>query len=111
SARLLRATIYCFETRGKQRLKADDHERVWYSDYLDFLASEGLFATFLTPGAEGGGDPDKRWDTARICEFNEISAFYGLQYWYTWQVTILGLGPIWQSGNAEAKRRAADLLG
>ena len=22
-------------------------------------------------------------------------AFYGLAYWYTWQVTILGLGPIW----------------
>lgn len=108
--RLLRATIEWFEERGKERLKADDHERVWYSDYLDFIAREGLFATFLTPAAEAGDAADKRWDTARNCAFNEISAFYGLQYWYTWQVTILGLGPIWQSGNAEAKARAAELL-
>src|SRR4051812_25121882 len=110
SRRLLRATIDWFEERGKARLKADDHERVWYSDYLDFLASEGLLAKFLTPEGDAGGDPDKRWDTARNCEFNEISAFYGLQYWYTWQVTILGLGPIWQSGNVAAKQRAARLL-
>jgi acyl-CoA dehydrogenase len=108
--RLLRATIDWFEERGKERLKADDHERVWYSDYLDFIAREGLFATFLTPAAEGGDSSDKRWDTARNCAFNEISAFYGLQYWYTWQVTILGLGPIWQSSNADAKARAAQLL-
>jgi acyl-CoA dehydrogenase len=108
--RLLRATIDWFEERGKARLKADDHERVWYSDYLDFIAREGLFATFLTPAAQGGGSPDKRWDTARNCAFNEISAFYGLQYWYTWQVTILGLGPIWQSANEQAKARAAKLL-
>ncbi|HEX6713728.1 MAG TPA: hypothetical protein VF066_10095, partial [Thermoleophilaceae bacterium] len=108
--RLLRATIDWFEERGKERLKADDHERVWYSDYLEFIAREGLFAKFLTPAADGAGDADKHWDTARICAFNEISAFYGLQYWYTWQVTILGLGPIWQSPNAEAKARAAKLL-
>src|SRR3954451_14690266 len=110
SRRLLKATIDWFESRGKERLKEDDRERVWYSDYLDFLASEGLLATFLTPAANGGGDADKRWDTARICAFNEISAFYGLQYWYTWQVTILGLGPIWQSANAAARERAAKLL-
>src|SRR3954452_8318944 len=110
SRRLLKATIEWFESRGKERLKEDDRERVWYQDYLDFLASEGLLAKFLTPAADGGRDPDKRWDTARNCEFNEISAFYGLQYWYTWQVSILGLGPIWQSANEDAKARAAKLL-
>jgi len=110
SRRLLRATIDFFESRGKEQLKADDRERVWYSDYLDFIAHEGVFATFLTPAAEAGGSPDKRWDSARICAFNEVSAFYGLQHWYTWQVSILGLGPIWQSANAAAKQRAAKLL-
>ena len=110
SRRLLLATIEFFESRGKEHLKADDRDRVWYSDYLDFIAREGLFATFLTPAAQAGGSADKRWDTARICAFNEISAFYGLQHWYTWQVSILGLGPIWQSANEEAKRRAAKLL-
>ena len=46
----------------------------------------------------------------RICAFNEITGFYGLPYWYTWQVSILGLGPIWQSENAAARQRAAELL-
>jgi hypothetical protein len=69
-----------------------------------------VFATLLTPAAEGGGDAEKRWDTTRICAFNEITGFYGLAYWYTWQVSILGLGPIWQSENAAARARAAELL-
>jgi acyl-CoA dehydrogenase len=108
--RIMLATIEFFESRGKARLKDDDHERTWYADFLDFVARERVFATLLTPAADAGGDPDKRWDTARICAFNEITGFYGLPYWYTWQVSILGLGPIWQSDNAAARKRAADLL-
>ncbi|WP_372729206.1 acyl-CoA dehydrogenase family protein, partial [Nocardioides sp.] len=57
------------------------------------------------PGEQGG-----RWDTARICAFGEVLAFYGLGYWYAWQVTILGLGPIWQSENEAAKARATEIL-
>src|SRR4051794_20626672 len=108
--RALLATIEWFEERGKRKLKDDDHERVWYADFLEFVKRERIFASFLTPAAEAQKDSGKRWDTARICAFNEITGFYGLPYWYTWQVTILGLGPIWQSGNAEARRRATGLL-
>jgi acyl-CoA dehydrogenase len=43
-------------------------------------------------------------------EFNEILAFYGLHYWYTWQVTALGLGPIWMSKNEDVKKKTAQLL-
>ena len=103
--RLLRATTEWFEARGKTELKRVHHEREWYGDFLDFMASEKAFATFLTPGSQGG-----RWDTARICAFGEVLAFYGLGYWYAWQVTILGLGPVWQSDNQEAKARAAQIL-
>ncbi|MEJ2856629.1 MULTISPECIES: acyl-CoA dehydrogenase [unclassified Saccharothrix] len=110
SRRLLRATIDWFEERGKRRLIADDQSRVWYAEFLEFQAREKLFATFLTPAAEGGGDPNKRWDATRNAVLSEILGFYGLQYWYTWQVTVLGLGPIWMSDNAAAKKRAADLL-
>ena len=42
--------------------------------------------------------------------FSEILAFYGVDYWYARQVTILGLGPIWQSDNVSARRRAAQWL-
>jgi alkylation response protein AidB-like acyl-CoA dehydrogenase len=110
SRRIMLATIEFFESRGKAELKRADHEREWYADFLDFVKRERVFSTLLTPAAEANGDERKRWDTARICAFNEITGFYGLAYWYTWQVSILGLGPIWQSGNAEARRRAAELL-
>ena len=93
----IEATIAWFEERGKVALKDADREHRWYSDYLDFQAREGIFSRFLTPARDGGGDPERRWDTQRISAFSEVSAFYGLAYWYTWQVTILGLGPIFQS--------------
>ncbi|WP_280352994.1 acyl-CoA dehydrogenase family protein [Nocardia otitidiscaviarum] len=108
--RLLRATVDWFERKGKARLLADSRDRVWYSDFLDFVKSEKVFATFLTPAAQADGDPNKRWDTARIAMMSKILGFYGMQYWYVWQVTILGLGPIWQSRNAAAKARAAAAL-
>ncbi len=105
--RLLRATIDWFEERGLRRLVSDYHAHVFYSDFLEFAGKEGLFSTFLTPASEAEGDPDKRWDTARIAALSEVLGFYGLNYWYPWQVTILGLGPVWQSDNAEVRRRAA----
>ena len=106
----IEATIAWFEERGKVALKDADREHRWYSDYLAFQAQEGIFSRFLTPARDGGGDPERRWDTQRICAFNEVSAFYGLAYWYTWQVTILGLGPIFMSENEAARARAARLL-
>jgi alkylation response protein AidB-like acyl-CoA dehydrogenase len=110
SRRLLLATIEFFEERGKKVLLDSYIDRVWYSDFLDFAAKEGLFATFLTPAADGGGDPDKRWDTARNAALSEILGFYGLGYWYAWQVTVLGLGPVWQSANPVARAQTAQLL-
>lgn len=107
--RLLRATIDWFEARGKRRIIEDYRSRAWLGDFLEFAAEEGLFATFLTP-ASAAEREDQRWDTARIAALNEIFGFYGLDYWYAWQVTILGLGPVWQSDNAAARKRAAQLL-
>ncbi|MCZ4123065.1 acyl-CoA dehydrogenase [Streptomyces sp. H39-S7] len=104
---LLRATVDWFESRGKKALIDTYVDRAWYGDFLEFAAKEGLFAEFLTPSSADGS---KRWDTARIAELNEILGFYGLGYWYTWQVTILGLGPVWQSGNEAARAHAAKLL-
>jgi acyl-CoA dehydrogenase len=109
SAEIMQATVDFFENRGKAKLKHDDHERLWYSDFLDFIAKERIFASLLTP-AEYGASDDCRWDTYRISEFAEIIGFYGLNYWYPFQVTALGLGPIWMSDNEDAKRKAAAQL-
>ncbi|HEV7581136.1 MAG TPA: acyl-CoA dehydrogenase family protein [Mycobacterium sp.] len=108
SGEIMAATVDFFESRGKARLKADDHARVWYSDFLDHVGRERIFASLLTPSEYGGSDC--RWDTYRISEFAEIVGFYGLNYWYPFQVTALGLGPIWMSDNEDAKRKAAAQL-
>jgi acyl-CoA dehydrogenase len=108
SREIMLKTIEFFENKGRGKVKKDDHERTWYSDFLEFEREEGLFAELLTPSQYG--DEDARWDTWRNCEFNEILAFYGLAYWYTWQVSILGLGPIWISDNEELKKQTAQLL-
>ncbi len=105
---ILRKTVAFFEAKGKARLKADDQNRVWYTDFLEFVKREQVFSTLLTPAGYGG--PDSRWDTSRLCVFNEVLGFYGLCYWYTWQVSILGLGPLWMSANEPLKHRTADLL-
>lgn len=108
--RQLRAVIDWFENRGKTTLLRDDLDAVWVSDFLEFIKHERVFASFLTPSEYGIGDPNKRWDTSRNAALSEILGFYGLAYWYAEQVTILGLGPIWQSDNIKAKERAAGQL-
>ena len=108
--RQLRALIDWFEERGKTRLLQDDSDAVWVSDFLEFIKRERIFATFLTPSEFGLGDDNKRWDTSRNAALSEVLGFYGLSYWYAEQVTILGLGPIWQGDNIKAKQRAAEQL-
>ena len=108
SVEVMRKTIAFFETKGKEKLLADYYSRVWYRDFLDFVKANRIFATMCTPAGEGA--PDGRWDTWRISEFAEILGFYGLQYWYTWQVSVLGLGPLWMSKNEAIRRRTARAL-
>jgi acyl-CoA dehydrogenase len=108
SAAIMRETIGFFEDRGKAELKRHDHERTHYDDFIAFQAERGIFAQLLTPTPHGDGST--RWDTHRNCAFNEVLAFYGLAYWYTWQVSILGLGPLWMSDNPTMHQRTAQAL-
>ena len=110
SREIMFKTIEFFETKGKKKCKQDLHNRVWYTDFLDFIKENRIFADLLTPARYAKGRPHARWDTARICDFNEILGFYGLTYWYAWQVSILGLGPIWMSGNEAIKEKTAGHL-
>lgn len=108
SREIMQKTINYFEIKGLKSLKKDDQERTWYREFIDFIGKEKIFSKLLNPTPYG--DKDTRWDMWRIQEFNEILGFYGLPYWYTWQVSILGLGPIWMSKNEEMKKKAAELL-
>ena len=110
SRAIMDKTVAFFEKMGKERLLDDYNKKVWYREFVDFIGREQIFAKLLTPSQYGGGDPDCRWDTARNSEYSELLAFYGLGYWYCFQVSILGLGPIWMSPNEKAKKKAAELL-
>lgn len=110
SRELFVKTAEFFERRGLERLREDYHAKRWYAEFLDFVRAEKVFATLLTPGRAPGALASARWDTWRNAEFSELLGFYGLQYWYTWQVSVLGLGPLWMSDNEALRRRTAAAL-
>lgn len=101
-------TIDFFENKGLNKIKEEDKNFSWYEDYTEFIGKENIFADLLTPA--GYGDADSRWDMWRVGEFNEVAGFYGLHYQYLYQVTILGLGPIFLGQNEKVKHDAAKLL-
>lgn len=101
-------TIDFFEDKGLNNLTLDDRLGRWYSDFIQFIKKEQIFATLLTPA--GYGAPDSRFDLSRVCEFNEVIAFYSHAHQYSYQVSILGVGPIWMSKNEEIKHKAAQML-
>lgn len=110
SRAIMNKTIQFFESMGKTQILDDYNKKAWYKDYVTFIGKERIFAKLLTPKEYGGSDPDCCWDTARNNEFSELLAFYGLGYQYCFQVSILGLAPIWMSKNEKAKQKAAKLL-
>ncbi len=107
---IMEKTVAFFEKKGLTQLKEDFNGAVWYADFLAFAKAEGLFASMMTPAAMGKEGESAVWDTWRVCGFAEILGFYGLCYWYTYQVSVLGIGPIWMSRNEKVKTRAKRLL-
>ncbi|MGW4371021.1 acyl-CoA dehydrogenase family protein [Nocardia takedensis] len=105
----LRSVVEFFENKGKEALTTDAQQASWYDDWMAFLAESRIIAHMATPQS-ATGDTSKRWDTAVISRFNEITGFYGSQYWYAWGVSTLGLATIWQSANHKAHLRAAEEL-
>jgi len=105
---IMLSTIEFFENMGLKKMKEDFHERRWYTEFVDFLKDKEVFYNLLTPTEYGDGST--RWDTYRMSDFAEILGFYGLTYWYPFQVSALGLGPIWIGKNEEVKQKASRLL-
>lgn len=107
TADIMRKTIDFFEDMGLKKCTDDYYSARWYTEFLEFMKEEQILARLLTPS--GYGD-NSRWDSSRIVDFAEILGFYGLNYWYCFQVSALGLGPIWIGKNEEVKQRTAKLL-
>ncbi len=108
SREMMEKTIEFFEKRGLKKLKEDFHERVWPADFVEYQKKEQLFADLMTQ--KGYGNDTARWDTHRIFDFAEIMGFYGMAYWYVWDVSALGLCPIWMGSNEEVKQKTTKLL-
>ena len=36
SRQMMLKTIAFFEEKGRQKIKEDDHKRVWYADFIEF---------------------------------------------------------------------------
>jgi len=105
---MMEKTLEFFKKKGKKKLKEDYLERVWNYDFVEFLKENQVFATLMTPS--GYGAEDSRWDTSRNVAFAEITGFFGITYWYTFQVSMLGLAPIFIGANEEVKHQTAKLL-
>jgi acyl-CoA dehydrogenase len=104
---MLEAVIGWFEQKGLRSIKHDWHQKTWNYDFVDFMKSKQVLATLMTP--QGYGE-NAAWNTLRNVEFAEVTGFYGITYWYTFQVSMLGLGPIFNGDNEAVKHRAAQLL-
>ena len=105
---MMQKVIDFFENKGLEKIKYDWHEKVWNHDFVDFMKENQVFATLMTPS--GYGFEDACWDTWRNSIFAEITGFYGITYWYTFQVSMLGLVPVWTGSNEALKQKAAALL-
>ena len=101
--RVLLATIEFFESRGKATLKEHDHERTWYADFLEFVAARAHLRDAADARGRRRRRPGQALGHRAQLRVQRDPRLLRAAYWYTWQVTILGLGPIWQSDNAAAR--------
>jgi len=104
---LFNLTTEFFERKGNFSMRIDARSKRLPTDWYQFIKESGLFATLLTPAPYG--DAHARWDHYRITAASELLGFYGM-YQYTFQVSILGVGPIWISNNEKQKQELAQLL-
>jgi len=105
---LMQKVIDFMENKGLKSIKKDWHDKTWNHEFVEFMKENQVFATLMTPA--GYGDDSSRWDTFRNVTFAEITGFYGITYWYTFQVSMLGLAPVWLGSNEEIKQKTAQLL-
>lgn len=102
-------TIDWMEKKGNARMREDTTNKIWAHDFNQYQGEHGLYSTLLTP-SKYSDDPEGRFDLFRICPYSELLGFYATGYQYTYQVTILGVGPVWMGENEFQKKELAGLL-
>ena len=110
SREIVRRPIDFFEAKGKKRLREDDHDARLVRRLPRVRQARADLRRPADARRRTAATRTRAGTPARICAFNEILGFYGLAYWYTWQVSILGLGPIWRARTRRAKRGPRELL-
>ena len=110
SREIMEKTVAFFEAKGLTKLKEDYNGAVWYADFLEFCKAEGILSSMMTPARHSKPGENAVWDSWRVCGFAEMLGFFGLCYWYTYQVSVLGIGPIWMSHNQALQAKAKALL-
>lgn len=105
---MFKSIINYYEEKGLSKLNEDDADYKVCYDMLKYQAKNQIFARLLTPKEHG--DENSYFDLRRITEFNELLAFYGIGNRYPFQVTMLGLAPIWMGTNKKVQKWAAQKL-
>lgn len=101
-------TIAFFEKKGLKKLREEHKNMTWPADWLEYQKEHQIYATMLT--STGYGDKNSRLDITRQSIFTEIMTFYSVGYWYAYQVSSLGVSPIWMSYNEKQKKELAQQL-
>ncbi len=97
-----------FENFGKLQILKDVADKRDLEDWYKYQGSKNIYSTMLTP--TGYGNEDTSFDLSKISAISELFAFYNPSVWYTFQVSILGVCPIWMSDNEYQKNELAKLL-
>ena len=99
----MQKVIDFMESKELKSVKKDWHDKAWNHEFVVFMRESQVFATLMTPS--GYGEEDARWDTYRNVMFAEMTAFNDITCWYTFQVSVLGLGPGWLGSNEDIKQK------
>ena len=110
TAEIMKSTIARMEHHGLREMKMDDVMNRYCEYFVKHEKDIGAFAHMLTPKGYGPDPENAMFDLRRITEYNEMLSFYNLAARYIFQVSILGLGPIWMSDNEHIKTKAAQDL-
>jgi acyl-CoA dehydrogenase len=104
----IRLLVDFFQNKGLAALKQEDREEVWYQDWVDYQAKNGLYASLLSP--KKYSNRGHRFSLRRLTRLFETFAYFGPAQAYSLHVSFLGLFPILVGANETLKKEAISKL-